>query len=87
MKMSVDRKPGNSGPFTPECEKQVKTDPMLKKREHKTVIPGSSNNGQTQKYQSGRGTTRQMDTVHFFAFRCPLKPEQIRFRIGKINAD
>lgn len=32
MKIAVDRKPGNSGPFTPECEKQVKTDPMLKKK-------------------------------------------------------
>lgn len=32
MKIAVDRKPGNSGPFTPECEKQVKTDPMIKKK-------------------------------------------------------
>lgn len=30
--MAVDREPGNSGPFTPECEKQVKTDPMLTKK-------------------------------------------------------
>lgn len=35
MKIAVDRKPGNSGPFTPECEKQVKTDPMLKKQNKK----------------------------------------------------
>lgn len=35
MKIAVDRKPGNSGPFTPECEKQVKTDLMLKKKKKK----------------------------------------------------